>query len=135
MPAPMTDAAPVDSATDSAQLNRWIDQAKALGLVVTIEDTGSLSSQQWSVTIRRPQVVAVTALDDYNNRRGLHLLATRSAAGVRWRHGAYRTGITWAPIAKLSVVRYAIEGLADDLPTGWSASSADGGSAKRGEHR
>lgn len=115
MPAPMTDAAPVASATGSAQLNRWIDQAKALGLVITIEDTGSAAGQQWSVTIRRPQVVAINALEDYNNRRGLHLLATRSAASVRWRHGAYRTGIVHARIAKLSVVRYAIEGLADDL--------------------
>lgn len=99
--------------TGSARLDRWIAQAESLGLVTTIKDTSIGSIQQRSVTIRRPQVVAVNALDDYNNLRGLHLIATRSSLAGRWSHTAAHTGLTYRPIPKLSTVRYAIEGLTD----------------------
>jgi hypothetical protein len=99
--------------TGSARLDRWIAQAESLGLVVTVEDTSIGSIQQRSVTIRRPKVVAVNALDDYNNLRGLHLVATRSSQGGRWSHTAAHTGLTYRPIPRLSTVRYAIEGLTD----------------------
>jgi phenylpropionate dioxygenase-like ring-hydroxylating dioxygenase large terminal subunit len=96
----------------SSQLTRWISQAEALGLTVEVRPSDYYSVQRWNVVIRRPQVEAKTALDDYNNLRGVQLVATRVGGG-RWLHTAYTTGWSHRQIKKLAVVSYAITGLAE----------------------
>lgn len=101
----------------SAQIQRWIDQAESLGLEVDVDSNDDHTIQSWRVTIRRPQVDAVTMLDVYNNSERVYIHGWRYRTN-RWSHAAYRASMGTkgdGKLEKLALVKYCIDQLGEHI--------------------
>lgn len=111
-----TEAAPANSdrweQTLDAKMTRYVEQARELGLVVTVtgKDDAVLSSR--TVTIKRPQVEpVVTMLDVARNADSLSIYACR-VFDSRWSHTAWSGSYSGTrKLSKLKLVPYYIEGM------------------------
>ena len=102
--------------TPGATLQRWIDQARDLGLVVDVTESLEYGVEGISVMIKRPHREPVTMLDVVLNADYVHIYACRIADGEhRFSHSAWKGGYSGATkVEKLSTVRYHIAGLGED---------------------
>ena len=103
-------------ATDSALVRRTVEQAEALGLVVTVTREELYGMASVAVVVKRPHVEPVTLLDVVDNVRGLHLHALRSPGGLRWTHAAWSMGYTAdSKLSRLKLVPYVVRDLSEGV--------------------
>lgn len=105
--------------TPSAKLNTLIARAEALGLVVEVEDISSNLFETYYATVRRPEVQAQNALDQYNNSRRIWLYVSRYVGSGNRAKAFSISGSTYSmsgqvtKIRRVGTIPFAIDGLAE----------------------
>jgi hypothetical protein len=106
-----------DTRSLSIVATRVIKQAKALGLIVEVQDNNSdRILQSYTVKITRPQVeTPQNMLDVVRNAEQLSLHLARCHNEGRWHHGARTYSYTDYSGTKITLrsIKYRLEGMAD----------------------
>lgn len=98
------------------KFDRWVEQARFLGLVVVVEDHSEGILQSIVATITRPRVEPpMNMLDVYRNSQTIRLHAVRTFNEGKWNNHASYTSSGTNGLEALTVrrVQYRISGMAE----------------------